>query len=69
MAHHERRRDAPVAAAHVQVGVADAGRGDAHAHLAGPGIIELDVGDLDGVLRIAEDDCAHRVRHAIRPPA
>src|SRR6185437_4076350 len=61
VAHDERHRHVPVALAHVEIRVAHAGGGDLHAHLALLGVVELDVGDLDGVVRVAEDDGAHGV--------
>src|SRR5512132_3074119 len=47
MAHHQRPRDGPLAATNMQVAMTHPGSGDLHLHLAGTGIRQLDIGELD----------------------
>jgi hypothetical protein len=59
VAHDQRQRHAPVAAAHVQVGVADARGRDGHLDLAGPRGLQLDVLDLHGAVGPAQHHGPH----------
>ncbi len=55
VAQHDRRRPLPLAAHRVQVGAADADRGHAHDHVAGPRLLEIELDDLEGPADPAED--------------
>jgi hypothetical protein len=55
VAEHHRRRPLPLALDDVQVGAADADRGHADEHLAGPRLVELDLADLERPPLLPED--------------
>ena len=55
MAQHDGSRVLPVPEHDVQIGVADAGRGDGHLHLAGSRLVELHLGDPDRLAGSAEN--------------
>src|SRR6185503_8749754 len=61
VAEHHRQRRSPVAVHDVPVAVTDPGRLDAHAGLAGPGPLLLDVHDLERSVGLVEDRRLHGV--------
>ncbi len=61
--HHRPPAPAELPVRQANVGVADTGSCDADEHLAGLRRIELDLFDLDGATRLAEDDGSHPTRH------
>lgn len=52
---HHRGRSPPFAPQHVQVGAAEPDPGDAHENVAGAGLVELDLGDVQRTAGLTEE--------------
>ena len=55
VAEHGRRRPHPLALDRVQIGAADPDRGHADEHLTGPGLLQVELANLERPPRLEED--------------